>query len=93
LEKLTLHYKITVIGKVQGVWFRKYTREAALSFGVKGLVENSDDGSVYVEAEGSQDDLDQFLLWLHQGSPMSRVDKVTHREGQPVGYSTFEISR
>ena len=88
-----MHYKISVIGRVQGVWFRKYTREAALSRGVKGFVENSDDGSVYIEAEGNSEKLEQFLEWLQQGSPLSRVDKVLHKEGQPVGFSTFEIRR
>ena len=88
-----MHYKISVIGRVQGVWFRKYTREAALSRGVKGFVENAADGSVYIEAEGSSVNLDQFLEWLHRGSPMSRVDEVVHAEGQPVGFSAFEIRR
>ncbi|MGA9271328.1 MAG: acylphosphatase [Lutimonas sp.] len=90
---MSLHYKIKVIGRVQGVWFRKYTREAALSFGVKGFVQNSDDGSVYVEAEGSSDELRRFLEWLNRGSPMSRVEKVIHSEGQHVGFSSFEIRR
>ena len=88
-----MHYKISVIGRVQGVWFRKYTLEAALSHGIKGFVENSDDGSVYIEAEGQSEELDQFLEWLHHGSPMSRVDKVIRKEGQPVGFYTFEIRR
>ena len=88
-----MHYKITVQGRVQGVWFRKYTQEAALAYGIKGFVENSGDGSVYVEAEGSGEELDRFLEWLHQGSPLSRVEKVIRREGQPVGFSSFEIRR
>ena len=88
-----MHYKISVIGGVQGVWFRKYTREAALSRGIKGFVENSEDGSVYIEAEGRSEELDQFVEWLHQGSPMSQVEKVIRKEGQPVGFATFEIRR
>ena len=88
-----MHYKITVQGRVQGVWFRKYTQEAALSYGIKGFVQNSGDGSVYVEAEGSRDEVDRFLEWLHQGSPLSRVENVVHHEGKPVGFSDFEIRR
>lgn len=88
-----MHYNIKVIGRVQGVWFRKYTLEAAISFGIKGFVENASDGSVYVEAEGSSDDLDRLLIWLHKGSPMSNVERVEHIEGQPVGFSSFEIRR
>ncbi len=91
--EMTLHYNITVTGRVQGVWFRKYTQEAALSFGVKGFVENALDGSVYIEAEGTQLELNRFLDWLEKGSPMSRVDKVIYREGETIGFSTFEIRR
>ena len=35
-----LHYKILVKGKVQGVWFRKYTKEKAEVLGLKGYVKN-----------------------------------------------------
>jgi len=90
---MTLHYNIKVTGRVQGVWFRKYTQEAARSYGVKGFVENSHDGSVYAEGEGSMDQLELFLTWLKQGSPMSRVDKVIHEEGPFVGFSSFQIRR
>ena len=90
---MTLHYNIKVTGRVQGVWFRKYTQEAARSYGVKGFVENSNDGSVYTEAEGSASQFDKFLKWLRQGSPMSRVDQVIHKEGPFVGFSSFEIRR
>ena len=90
---MTLHYKIRVKGRVQGVWFRKYTREAALSHGIKGFVENSDDGSVYVEAEGNPEAIEHFIEWLHHGSPMSRVEEVLKSEGRSKGFSTFEIRR
>ena len=91
--KEQLHYKIRVSGRVQGVWFRKYTREAALSFGLKGFVENSSDGSVYLEAEGSREDLTQLLDWLRDGSPHSRVEEVSFAEGPFSGFTSFEIRR
>ncbi len=90
---MTLHYNIKVTGRVQGVWFRKYTQEAARSYGVKGFVENSHDGSVYTEAEGSAAQLDLFLKWLRQGSPMSKVEKVIHENGPVDGFASFEIRR
>jgi len=88
-----VHYKIKVSGRVQGVWFRKYTREAAESFGVKGFVENALDGSVYLEAEGSRQEVQRLLDWLHGGSPLSRVDEVRFSEGPLAGYRNFEIRR
>ena len=88
-----VHYKIKVSGRVQGVWFRKYTREAAESFGVMGFVKNASDGSVYLEAEGSMQEMQQLLDWLRGGSPLSRVDEVSFSEGPLTGYRNFEIRR
>lgn len=88
---MNVHYKIKVTGRVQGVWFRKYTQEAARSFGLTGFVANAPDGSVVLEAEGSREELQQLLDWLWTGSPMSKVEEVAHEEGNRVGYADFEI--
>ena len=88
---MSTHYKIKVTGRVQGVWFRKYTQEAAQSFGVTGFVKNASDGSVVLEAEGSREELQQLLDWLWTGSPMSKVEEVAHEEGTHFGYAEFEI--
>lgn len=65
-----------VHGRVQGVNFRAYTMMKAHELGVNGWVRNRSDGSVEVVAEGSRPVLEQLLAWLHEGSPMSRVDTV-----------------
>jgi acylphosphatase len=87
------NYQIQVLGIVQGVWFRKYTMEAAKEFHLSGFVENRSDGSVYVEAEGEELNLRSFLDWLQKGSPLSRVEKVNWKEGSVKPYSKFSISR
>ena len=69
-------YKILVKGKVQGVWFRKYTLEKARSLHLKGYVMNRDDGSVFVRVEGDSDEIKVFIDWLHIGSPLSDVQEV-----------------
>lgn len=88
---MNVHYKIKVTGRVQGVWFRKYTQEAARSFGVTGFVANAPDGSVVLEAEGNREELRKMLDWLWTGSPLSKVEEVAHEEGTRVGYADFEI--
>jgi len=90
---LVKHYQIQVYGRVQGVWFRKYAREAALSFDLAGLVKNKPDGTVYIEAEGNEQNLSSFLDWLHQGSPLSEVREVKWEEGHPRQFTEFEIIR
>lgn len=87
------NYHIQVFGIVQGVWFRKYTREAARKYGITGYVKNQPDGSVFVEAEGSASNLELFVTWLATGSPLSRVEEIKQQEGPLCHYKSFDISR
>ncbi len=89
------HLNIKVTGKVQGVWFRKYTKDQADALQLNGTVQNMPDGSVYVEVESTDDALlDKFIKWLHTGSPLSRVDQVdVETKEKCTGYKSFEIIR
>jgi acylphosphatase len=86
-------YRLRIEGKVQGVWFRKYTRDEALRLGLAGWVANEPDGSVYVEAEGPEETLNVFVAWCHGGSPLSRVERVTWTEHPMQGEEGFDIRR
>ena len=86
-----LHYDILVKGTVQGVWFRKYTREKAEALGLNGYVKN-EVNNVYIEAEGSIDILTDFIEWLYEGSPFSMVSEVVYESGELQNYSEFNIS-
>ena len=90
---MTEHINIWVSGRVQGVWFRKYVKQTALDFDLKGYVSNLEDGKVYIEAEGESEKLSQLLDWLWTGSPMSRVEDVKHESAPSVGFDNFEIRR
>lgn len=67
---------IRVYGKVQNVGFRYHTRKVAEQLGITGFVKNQPDGSVYIEAEGDEHTLDQFLSWCNQGPALARVDRI-----------------
>lgn len=85
-------FKATVFGKVQGVWFRDSTRKEAIKLNVVGWVKNMPDGTVYLEAEGEEEQLNQLKKWLHVGPHYSRVDYVDIEWIEPTGsYSTFEM--
>ena len=84
--------KAKVSGKVQGVWFRKYTLDSARDLGVVGMVKNLVDGTVLVNASGKDENLRKFKELLENGSPNSRVDKIDYSwEDSSIEYSTFEI--
>ncbi|RLD78900.1 MAG: acylphosphatase [Bacteroidetes bacterium] len=89
MEKL--HYNITIAGLVQGVWFRKYTKDKAVELKIKGFVKNNKDSKVYLEAEGDSLMLGVFLEWLKVGSPMSIVSSVDYTVGVIKNFKYFEI--
>ncbi len=65
-----------VKGRVQGVWFRRFTQNIAHELGISGWVRNLPDGSVEVEASVPEDAYEAFLQALHEGPPLARVDEV-----------------
>ena len=81
-----------VQGYVQGVSFRYYTQRAAYRLGVKGWVANRRNGTVKVVAQGNEAALQEFLTFLHEGSPaaaVQRVDVVWQEVTEP--FTTFTI--
>ncbi len=83
--------RITVVGKVQGVWFRKYTRDQALKLHLTGWVRNESDGSVTIVACGTEHQLSSFVEWAHQGSPLSKVERVNCNFESPESHQGFDI--
>lgn len=51
-------------GRVQGVGFRYFTRRAADLIGVTGWVRNERDGSVTLEIQGTEEQVDGVMLAL-----------------------------
>ncbi len=86
-----LLYKIRVTGRVQGVGFRWSTASEARSLGIKGYIRNLPDGSVYIEAEGSREQLNAFVEWCKQGPAFSFVESVNVDSSLPVNYVDFRI--
>lgn len=65
-----------VSGKVQGVWYRAFTREQALARGINGWANNLADGRVEVMLCGEQSQLDLLITALETGPPLARVDGI-----------------
>jgi acylphosphatase len=85
-------YKINIHGRVQGVGFRWNAAREARSRGIKGFVKNLSDGSVYIEAEGEKEILEDFAEWCRLGPPFSSVDSVEINAFPAAGYREFIIS-
>jgi acylphosphatase len=66
-----------ITGRVQGVWFRAWTRDEARQLGLGGWVRNEPDGSVRALFVGPRDRVGQMLARCRIGPPMARVDQVS----------------
>lgn len=90
-----LRARIRVFGRVQGVFFRKYTRDKANQIGdLRGYVRNARDGSVEIVAEGEKIRIECLVNWCKsEGSPWSRIQRVEVDWEQPRGdLHMFRIS-
>jgi len=85
------HVNIKIFGEVQGVFFRDSARLKAKEIGITGFVKNEPDGAVYMEAEGDEKALGQFLEWCKYGSESAKVEKVESSLGNVKGFSDFVI--
>lgn len=75
--KVRKHYIIR--GSVQGVGFRYRACHAAEYFGVTGWVQNLDDGSVEMEAEGGPGELRSMLEAIGNGT-FIRIEEIEEEE-------------
>lgn len=88
----TKRVRVRIKGRVQGVFFRAYTRDTALRVGVRGWVRNLTDGRVEAVFEGEAGKVDKMVAWCREGSPLSRVEDVEVSEEPFTGeYDQFDI--
>jgi acylphosphatase len=78
---LTAKY-IIVSGRVQGVFFRKNTKQKAIEFNVDGWVKNTYDNKVEIFAQGNEENLNKFINWCKQGPPKAAVEDIQVSEKQ-----------
>jgi acylphosphatase len=85
---------LTIKGRVQGVFFRESARREADRLGLKGFVRNLESGDVEAVAEGSEQAVEQFIAWCHQGPPSARVEHVgVARQSPSHQFSGFTVER
>lgn len=84
------HLDLFVFGDVQGVGFRAAAKAVADNLGIKGYAKN-EGRFVFIEAEGTEDDLENFIEWCHTGSEEAKVDRVDFKEGRIKGFAEFNI--
>ncbi|NOS89356.1 MAG: acylphosphatase [Methylococcaceae bacterium] len=84
--------QIFVSGRVQGVYFRVFTRNKAKQLGINGYAKNLADGRVEIVAHAPAANVQQLIDWCHKGPITARVDHVEWIELEvDEQMATFEI--
>lgn len=69
-----LRKHILFYGHVQGVGFRYHAKYGADMLGLSGWVRNLYDGSVEMEVQGREEDIDKLIVLLQQGKYIDITD-------------------
>ncbi|NXD65541.1 ACYP1 protein, partial [Eolophus roseicapillus] len=80
---LSVDYEVS--GKVQGVFFRKYTQGEAKRLGLVGWVQNTSHGTVQGQVQGPAARVRELQEWLRKtGSPQSRISRAEFRNEKKI---------
>jgi len=77
---MSRHVNIVVSGRVQGVYFRAFTRRKAKQLDLVGHATNLADGRVEIIAIGDDEAIAQFIIWCRKGPITARVDHIDVNE-------------
>ncbi|XP_077587053.1 acylphosphatase-1 [Stigmatopora nigra] len=92
-ELVSVDYE--VFGKVQGVFFRKYTQAQGKKLGLVGWVQNTSTGTVQGQLQGPRKKVTEMQQWLKStGSPKSQITKAEFKNEKMVvnlEHSSFDI--
>jgi acylphosphatase len=83
--------RVTVSGRVQGVFFRETVRRRAESARLAGWVRNNSDGSVEAVFEGEQKAVERLVDWCREGPRGARVEWVDVASEEPEGLAGFDV--
>ncbi|MEN3044867.1 MAG: acylphosphatase [Candidatus Hydrothermales bacterium] len=83
---------LLISGKVQGVFFRAFTKERADFYGIKGWVKNLRDGKVEAVGEGEEELLKEWIKDLWKGPELAHVKEVKEEWSSELeNFTDFEI--
>lgn len=74
-----LSIRLTVSGKVQGVFYRQSACEVANKLELSGFVQNLPNGDVLIEVHGIALNVEELYQWSLKGPLLANVKSV-HRE-------------
>ena len=81
--------KVSIEGRVQGVWYRGWTVDEALARNLSGWVRNRRDGTVEALFAGADAQVRDMVALCSQGPPTAEVSNVVETEAAIPPYPGF----
>jgi len=89
MDAICRHYYIS--GRVQGVFYRRYSYEKARVLGLTGWVKNTEDDRVEVLLCGPPENIARMEKWFWEGPPKASVTNVESHERPLQNLNEFEV--
>ena len=85
--------ELEVYGRVQGVNFRFNVKEFCDANGIKGFVENMEDGRVLIVAQAGDEGLKKLVDFIKGNPGGSKVERVREELREEEEFDGFRIER
>jgi acylphosphatase len=86
---ISVHVRVS--GRVQGVFYRAYTKAQAQELGIKGWVRNVPGGGVEAVLEGERQKVGELVGLMKTGPEGSMISGLELSELKCKGYEDFKI--
>ncbi|HEV8406885.1 MAG TPA: acylphosphatase [Sphingomicrobium sp.] len=89
MTEIARHVRVT--GRVQGVFFRAWTREQAQALHVNGWIRNCPDGRVEAHIEGEEAAVRQMIERLRRGPRAAHVEDLRLWDVDICDFDGFDV--
>jgi acylphosphatase len=89
---MILRLKLRLYGRVQGVYFRKWSRIQAEVLGLSGFAQNQSDGSLIIEVQGSGPSLEEFVFRCKEGPERAVITDMDKSEIESLKEDGFIVT-
>ena len=83
---------VVIRGRVQGVFYRKWTQERARHLGVAGWIRNREDGAVEGVFAGRVDAVEALVDACRAGPPAARVEGIDVTPAETPNGDGFSVA-
>jgi acylphosphatase len=91
VSRVPVARRVTIHGRVQGVFYRQSARQRAAGSGVAGWIANRPDGTVEAHLEGEPEGVEALVAWMRRGPRGAEVTRVDVHDVTPEGARGFDV--